>query len=62
MAPWFAGEHFGAGDIRLSFPIEIVAQRAGLERRPNLADLLNRIHGMLAYRRALKRGGPHVHA
>ncbi|HNR23639.1 MAG TPA: hypothetical protein PKL49_11525 [Steroidobacteraceae bacterium] len=32
-----------------------------LERWTNPADVLNRIHGMLAYCRALKRGGHHVY-
>jgi len=61
-APWFAGEHFSAADIQMSFPVEIAARRVGLERRPKLADFLSRIHAMPAYRRALERGGPYVYA
>lgn len=61
-APWFAGEHFSAADIQMSFPVEIAAQRVGLGTRPRLADFLTRIHAMPAYRRALEQGGPYVYA
>lgn len=61
-SPWFAGGHFSAADIQMSFPVEIAAQRIGLERRPRLADFLTRIHAMPAYRRALERGGPYAYA
>jgi len=60
--PWFAGEHFSAADIQMSFPLEVAAQRVGFERRPKLAAFLNRIHAMPAYRRALERGGPYAYA
>jgi glutathione S-transferase len=61
-APWFTGEHFSAADIQMSFPVEIAAQRIGLEGRPQLTGFLARIHAMPAYRRALERGGPYAYA
>lgn len=57
---WFAGEAFSAADIQMSFPVEISAERAGLDaRRPKLMAFLERIHARPAWRRALERGGPY---
>ena len=55
---WFAGEHFSAADVQLSFPLEAAAARGGLDvTRPLLMDFLARIHARPAYRRAIARGG-----
>ena len=60
---WFAGDHFSAADIQMSFPLEAAAQRAGLDAgRPLLMAFLKRIHERPAYRRALERGGPYSFA
>jgi len=59
-SPWFAGEHFSAADIQMSFPIEAAASRGGLDgSRPRLMAFLERIHARPAYRRALETGGPY---
>lgn len=59
--PWFAGAHFSAADIQLSFPLEAASARAGLDSgRPKLLDFLKRIHARPAYQRALERGGPYA--
>lgn len=56
---WFAGEHFSAADIQMSFPIEAAAVRDKLESRyPSLHAFLQRIHARPAYQRALEKGGP----
>jgi glutathione S-transferase len=56
--PWFAGAHFSAADVQMSFPLEAARSRAGLDaRRPKLVDFLSRIHARSAYQRALERGG-----
>jgi glutathione S-transferase len=56
---WFAGDHFTAADIQMSFPLEAAAARAGLDSRyPKLTDWLARIHARPAYVRALEKGGP----
>ena len=57
--PWFAGPHFSAADVQMSFPLEAARQRAGLDAAttPGLAAWLDRIHARPAYRRALERGG-----
>jgi glutathione S-transferase len=55
---WFAGDKFTAADIQMSFPIEGVASRGGLDgSRPKLMAFLERIHSRPAYQRALERGG-----
>jgi glutathione S-transferase len=55
---WFAGEQFSAADIQISFVLEAVASRAGLdEKYPKLQAFLDRIHARPAYQRALERGG-----
>ncbi|MDB5721903.1 MAG: glutathione S-transferase [Alphaproteobacteria bacterium] len=60
---WFAGDAFSAADIMMSFPIEAARSRAGLDqRRPHLADWLERIHGRPAYGAALQKGGAYAYA
>ena len=55
---WFAGNHFTAADVQISFPLEAAAARAGLDVTwPLLIDFLARIHARPAYRRAVARGG-----
>ena len=57
---WFAGDEFSAADVIMSFPVEVSAERAGLdESRPRLWSYLERIHARPAYRRARERGGPY---
>jgi glutathione S-transferase len=55
---WFAGDEFTAADIQMSFPLELMVTRAGLNSsRPRLMAFLARIHARPAYQRALERGG-----
>ena len=62
-SPWFAGEHFSAADVMMSFPLEAAVARAGAaEERPKLAAFVERIHARPAYRKALARGGPYAYA
>jgi glutathione S-transferase len=57
-ADWFAGPHFSAADIQISFPLEAAHARGGLDgSRPRLMDFLSRIHARPAYQRAIARGG-----
>jgi glutathione S-transferase len=62
--PWFAGEHFTAADVMMSFPLEAAAQRAGLTAtsHPALHRWLQTIHARPAWQRALARGGPYAFA
>jgi glutathione S-transferase len=61
--PWFAGGEFSAADIVMSFPLEAVSSREGLNAsRPNLMRFLALIHARPAYQRALSRGGPYAFA
>ncbi|MFZ1875182.1 MAG: glutathione S-transferase [Chania sp.] len=55
---WFVGNEFSAADIQMSFPVEAMAARGGLECYPKLQDYLQRIHARPAYQRALEQGGP----
>lgn len=58
---WFAGEHFTAADVMMSFPLEAAAKRAGLgSSYPAIETWLRKIHGRPAYGRALERGGPYA--
>ncbi|MNR63272.1 hypothetical protein D3C85_1855220 [compost metagenome] len=60
---WFAGEHFSAADIQMSFPLEVATSRGGLDAsRPRLKAFLERIHARPAYRRALEKGGEYAYA
>jgi glutathione S-transferase len=57
---WFAGNEFSAADIQMSFPVEGLRSRGGLDGRyPNLLKYLEAIHARPAYVRALERGGPY---
>ena len=56
--PWFAGAHFSAADVQMSFPLEAATVRAGLDSRwPSLLGFLKHIHERPAYKRAIERGG-----
>ncbi|MXP26972.1 glutathione S-transferase [Altererythrobacter indicus] len=60
---WFAGDHFTAADVMMSFPIEAAAHRASITQgRPNIAAWLEKIHARPAYQKALKAGGPYAYA
>lgn len=55
---WFVGDSLSAADIQLSFPLEALAARGGLDAGyPRLATFLKRIHARPAYQRALMKGG-----
>ncbi|MDW5377988.1 glutathione S-transferase [Halomonas sp. HP20-15] len=54
---WFAGEHFTAADIQMSFPLLARGARGGLGERPHLTACLARMRERPAYRRAIERGG-----
>jgi glutathione S-transferase len=56
---WFAGEELTGADIMMSFPIQAVAKRSGLEGRPRVAAFIERAEARPAYLRALERGGPY---
>ncbi|WP_050467260.1 glutathione S-transferase [Herbaspirillum chlorophenolicum] len=59
-AEWFAGAAFSGADIQMSFPVEGLRARGGLDGRyPNLLKYLEAIHARPAYQRALERGGPY---
>ena len=57
---WFVDNAFSAADIQLSFVPQVGKLLYGLDRFPNLAAFLDRIHARPAYRRALERGGPYA--
>ncbi len=57
---WFVGNELSAADIQLSFVIQAGRLLYGLDKFPNLARFLDRIHARPAYKRALERGGPYV--
>lgn len=57
---WFAGAQFSGADIQMSFPVEALRARGGLDGRyPNLLKYLEVIHARPAYQRALEKGGPY---
>ena len=57
---WFAGKSITGADIQMSFPVEGMRARGGLDgRHPNLLKFLEAIHARPAYQRALEKGGPY---
>jgi glutathione S-transferase len=57
---FFVGKELSAADINLSFPIQAARLLNGLDKFPNLARFLDRMHARPAYKRALERGGPYA--
>jgi len=57
---FFVGKELTAADINLSFPIQAARLLHGLDKLPNLARFLDRMHARPAYKRALERGGPYL--
>lgn len=56
---WFAGGELTAADVAMSFPLEVAAGRAGLDRRrPKCMAFLDRVRARPAYAAALAKGGP----
>jgi glutathione S-transferase len=53
---WFAGGHFSAADIMMSFPIEAAERFGCTVARPNVEAFLARIRNRAAYLRAQERG------
>ena len=56
---WFCGSRFSAADVQMSFPVEALATRFGIDGFPRLHDWLQRCHARPAWQRALARGGPY---
>lgn len=56
---WFAGSDFSAADIQMSFPVEAMETRGGLEKYPHLREWLSVIQARPAYQKALEQGGPY---
>jgi glutathione S-transferase len=59
-ADFFVGKELTAADVNLSFPIQAARLLHGLDKFPNLARFLDRMHARPAYKRALERGGPYL--
>ena len=57
---WFAGSDFSAADIQMSFPIEAINSRGGLEGFPKLQNFLAQIHERPAYKQAIEKGGAYT--
>ncbi|GBU13965.1 glutathione S-transferase [Enterobacterales bacterium] len=56
---WFAGSDFSAADIQMSFPIEAMVSRGGLEKYPHVKTWLSTVQARPAYQKALEQGGPY---
>jgi glutathione S-transferase len=57
---FFVGKELSAADVNLSFPIQAARLLHGLDKFPNLAGFLDRMHARPAYKRALERGGTYL--
>ena len=52
---YFAGEHFSAADVMMTFPLGVARSRGLLEELPKLAAYLERIEARDAHRRAARK-------
>jgi glutathione S-transferase len=57
---FFVGEDLTAADINLSFPIQAARLLHGLDKFPNLARFLERMHARPAYKRGIEKGGTYL--
>lgn len=55
--PWFAGQHLTLADIQMSFPIQGLAARGGLDGMPATQAWLDKISRRPAWQRAIQQGG-----
>ncbi|RWR03085.1 glutathione S-transferase [[Pantoea] beijingensis] len=55
--PWFAGQHFSIADIQMSFPLQALAARSGVENMPHATAWLNNIQMRAAWQRVKQQGG-----
>lgn len=55
--PWFAGQHLTLADIQMTFPIQGLAARGGLDGMPATQALLDKISRRPAWQRAIQQGG-----
>lgn len=55
--PWFAGEKLTGADVQMSFIIEAIKARGGLDNLPNMKKWLNTVRARPAYKAALEKGG-----
>lgn len=53
----FAGETFTAADIQMSYPVQALVERSGLDL-PHSAEWLSRMQARPAYQAAVTKGGP----
>lgn len=54
---WFAGQHFSIADVQMSFPLQGLAARIGLQDTPAIRAWLDKITQRAAWQRAIKQGG-----
>jgi glutathione S-transferase len=60
---FLTGSALTVADVQMSFPLEVSATQGMLgEPHPRLRGLLARLHERTAYKAALAKGGPYVHA
>lgn len=55
--PYLTGEELTAADVQMSYPVEALVARGGVEA-PNLSAYLQRLRARPGYARAIERGGP----
>ncbi|AIX72333.1 MAG: glutathione S-transferase [Mixta calida] len=55
--PWFAGQHLTLADIQMTFPIQGLAARGGLDGMPATQAWLDKISRRPAWQRAIQQGG-----
>lgn len=55
---WFAGEHLTMADFQMSFAVEALLARGGVQATPYLQAYCQRMQARPAYQRALQKGGP----
>ena len=54
---WFAGDAFSAADIQMSYPLESLQSRIGLDKHPRIRGFVQRIQARPAHQRAKEKAG-----
>lgn len=55
---WLAGDALTGADIQMSYPMEALVSRGGMDVPKRIQDFIARMHARPAYQRALEKGGP----
>lgn len=55
---WLAGDELTGADMQMSYPLEVLVSRSGMDAPNRIRSFLDRMRARPAYQRAIEKGGP----